>query len=236
MSAFLYGIGLQFRMDARNRGILLTYYVVPLVFYAFMGGIFTSIDPAAKETLIQSMTIFGVTMGAYLGTPIPLTELYGSELRKAYRVGGIPLWTAALNNFLSGFLHLFAMSLILFLTAPLLFQAACPAGLPAYFLALALFLAVSLAVGTVLGLFAKSAAKLTMVSQFLFLPSIMLSGIMFPASMLPKPLALLGQLFPATWSHRLLCGDWAAVWPLAGFLVAALLLAVWRLHTLRKAS
>lgn len=106
MSALLYGIALQWKLDIRNKGILLTYYIVPLVFFVFMGGIFTSIEPEANQTIIQSMTVFGVTMGAYLGTPAPLVELYSSEIKKAYKVGGIPLWTAALNNAVSGFIHL----------------------------------------------------------------------------------------------------------------------------------
>lgn len=32
MSAFLYGIGLQFRMDIRSRSLLVTCYLVPLMF------------------------------------------------------------------------------------------------------------------------------------------------------------------------------------------------------------
>lgn len=207
MNAFLYGVILQWKLDFRNKGVLLTYYVVPLVFFAFMGGIFSSINPTAKDTLIQSMTVFGVTMGAILGAPAPLVELYGSEIKKAYKVGGIPLWVASINNFISAFVHLFIMSLVLFTVAPLAFDAKTPANLTQYFLSLAIFIIVSLAVGTVLGLFIKNTARLTMVSQFIFLPSIMLSGIMFPANMLPKVLGNVGQIFPATWGFKLMTNE-----------------------------
>lgn len=37
MNAFLYGVALQWKLDLRNKGILLSYYIVPLVFFAFMG-------------------------------------------------------------------------------------------------------------------------------------------------------------------------------------------------------
>ena len=56
--------------------------------------------------------------------------------------------------------------------------------------------------GSVLGLAAKSQAKLTMAAQLVFLPSIMLSGIMFPASLLPGPLEGAGRIFPAFWGYR----------------------------------
>lgn len=207
MSAFLYGVVLQWKLDFRNKGVLLTYYVVPLVFFAFMGGIFSSINPTAKDTLIQSMTVFGVTMGAILGAPIPLVELYGSEIKKAYKVGGMPLWVASINNFISAFVHLFIMSLVIFIIAPLAFDAKIPPDLALYFLSLAIFIIVSLAVGTVLGLLIKNTSKLTMASQFIFLPSIMLAGIMFPVNMLPKVLENIGKIFPATWGFKLMTSE-----------------------------
>lgn len=207
MSAFLYGVALQWKLDFRNKGVLLTYYVVPLVFFAFMGGIFSSINPASKDTLIQSMTVFGVTMGAFLGAPTPLVELYGSEIKKAYKVGGIPLWVAAINNFISAFIHLFIMSLVIFFVAPLVFDAKIPGKPLLYLLSLAIFIIVSLSVGTVLGLLIKNPSKLTILAQLLFLPSIMLSGIMFPASMLPKALETVSVIFPATWGFELMTSE-----------------------------
>ena len=130
MSAFLYGVGLQWRMDIRNKGILLTYYVVPLLFFAFMGIIFTSIFPDISSTLIQAMTVFGVSMGACLGAPASLAEVFGSDTKKAYRIGRIPLWSVAANSFVSGFIHLFIMSLLILLIAPAAFQAEVPGNLP----------------------------------------------------------------------------------------------------------
>ena len=194
MDAFLYGAMLQWKLDLRNKVILLTYYVVPLVFFGFMGAIFSSINPEAKNSLIQSMTIFGVTMGAFLGTPPPLIELYGSDIMKAYKVGGIPLWTAAVNNFISAFFHLFIMSFIIFLLAPLAFGAKVPENISVYFFALTVFIIVSLSVGTALGLLIKSISKLTIFSQIIFLPSLMLSGIMFPTSLLPSVLEKAGMI------------------------------------------
>ncbi len=207
MSAFLYGIGLQWKLDLRNKGIIITYYVVPLIFFAFMGGIFTSINPTAKDTLIQSMTVFGVMMGAILGTPTPLVELYRSEIKKAYKVGGIPLWLGVVNNAVSAFIHLFIMIMVIYFVAPIAFKATVPPNIVLHFLSVAIFIVVSLSVGTVLGLFVKDTSKLVMLSQLVFLPSIMLSGIMFPVELLPNALQTVGKIFPATWGYRLMKGD-----------------------------
>ena len=69
MGAFLYGTALQWRLDIRSRTLLITCYVVPLLFFAMMGGIFTSVNPSARETLVPSMTVMGVSMGALIGLP-----------------------------------------------------------------------------------------------------------------------------------------------------------------------
>ncbi|BES66393.1 hypothetical protein SANA_28320 [Gottschalkiaceae bacterium SANA] len=224
MNAFLFGVALQWKIDLRNRGILLTYYLVPLVFFAFMSGIFSSINPAAKETLIQSMTIFGVTMGAILGASAPLVDLYGSEIKKAYKMGGIPLWVATVNNLISAFIHLYIMSLIIFFLAPIFFDARLPVELGVYFISLALFILASLGVGTVLGLLVKSTSRLTLVAQFVFLPSIMLGGIMFPSDLLPKAFTAASLVFPATWGFKLMTSrvlDFQFILPLLVILVVS---------------
>ena len=236
MGRFLYGIMLQWKLDLSNKGIIITYYIVPIVFFAFMGGIFTSTDPEAYKTLLPAMTVFGVTMGAMIGSPTPLVETFGSDIKKAYRVGGIPLWTAVVNNFISGFIHLFIMSLVIFFVAPIAFDAIVPNNAILYFSNLALFIATCLSVGTVLGLLVKSLSKLTMISQFIFLPSIMLSGIMFPANMLPDFLQGLGKVFPATWGfENMVKGkfDIATILPLIIIFIICLLISLWRLNRLK---
>ncbi|NLP35787.1 MAG: ABC transporter permease [Clostridiales bacterium] len=232
MKAFLYGVALQWKLDLRNKGILVTYYFVPLLFFLFIGTIFTSINPLAKDTLIQSMTIFAITMGAFLGTPIPLVELYSGDIRKAYQVGGIPLWTGAVNNFISAFVHLFISSLIIYVIAPLAFDAKVPENPYQYFGFLAIFLITCISIGGLLGLFVKSVSKLTMYSQILFLPSLMLSGIMFPADMLPKALEYAGYIFPATWALKILTSpnpEFLWFLPIILIFVATLTLGIYKL-------
>lgn len=204
MNTFFYGIGLQWKMDIRSKTMLITCYLVPLLFFALMGSIFIKVMPEMKETLISSMIVMGVSMGAFIGMPASLVEAYGSDVKKLYRSNGMPLALSLITMALSSFLHLMLLSVILLLAAPAAFKAALPKSLPLFFAALIPYTAASLSLGAVLGLAVKSQAKLTMLSQLVFLPSLMLSGIMFPAQFLPKPLAMLGNLFPAAWGCRLM--------------------------------
>ena len=105
---------------------------------------------------------------------------------------------------LSAFVHLIMTCIVILLLAPILFKTNLPSQFPLFFLALAIYIFVSLSIGSILGLTVKNQAKLTMIAQLVFLPSIMLSGIMFPITLLPDFLQVIGRLSPASWGYRLM--------------------------------
>lgn len=204
MSAFLYGLALQWKLDIRSKALLVTCYVVPLIFFLLMGSVFTSVMPDMKETLIPSMIVMGVSMGAFIGLPPTLIETYGGDMKKVYKANGVPLYSGLVTMFLSAFLHLMIVCTMIMLLAPVLFQAALPENFVQFYFALAVYVIVSLGIGCVLGLVVKNQARMAMAAQLVFLPSIMLSGIMFPADLLPDMLALIGRMLPAFWGYRLM--------------------------------
>ncbi len=207
MNGFLYGVALQWKLDMRSRSLIVTCYIVPLIFFLLMGGIFTAVMPEMKNSLIQSMIVMSVSMGAFIGLPPSLIETFGSDIKNVYKANGVPLYSALITMLLSAFIHLMIICVIILLLAPLLFDAALPAHLSFFFLALALYVAVSLGIGSILGLAVKNQAKLTMIAQLVFLPSIMLSGIMFPVRLLPGFLETTGRIFPAFWGYKLMSDD-----------------------------
>lgn len=207
MKGLLYGIGLQFKMDLRSKSLLITCYVVPLVFFLIMGTIFTSLMPNVKTSLISSMIIMTVTMASLIGVPPSLVEIYGSEIKKMYQVNGISLSFGLLAIMIFAFIHIMIVSIIILILAPVLFAAVIPANIGVYLLKVAFFTIVSLSIAGILGLMIKKQAKLTMISQLIFLPSIMLSGIMFSVTLLPVFLKNIGYFFVATWGNLLLSGE-----------------------------
>ena len=204
MNGFLYGIALQWKLDIRSRSLLVTCYIVPLIFFLLMGGIFTSVMPEMRSTLIQSMIVMSVSMGAFIGLPPSLIETYGNDVKKVYKANGVPIYLGLITMFLSAFIHLMISCIIILSLAPILFKATLPVQLPLFVLALAVYIIVSLSIGSILGLTVKNQAKLTMIAQLVFLPSIMLSGIMFPITLLPDFLETIGRIFPAFWGYRLM--------------------------------
>jgi len=151
MSGFFYGVALQWKLDIRSRSLLVTCYVVPLIFFLLMGGIFTSVMPGMRSTLIQSMVVMSVSMGAFIGLPPSLIETYGSDISKVYKANGVPVYLGLVTMFLSAWIHLMISCAVIVLLAPLLFEAVLPAQLPIFFVALAIYIMVSLSIGSMLG-------------------------------------------------------------------------------------
>lgn len=204
MNGFWYGLLLQLKLDIRSKTLLITCYIVPLIFFLLIGGIFISVTPEMKSTLIQSMIVMNISMGAIIGLPPTLAETYGSDIQKVYKANGVPIYLGFVTIFLSTFVHLMISSSVIIVLAPLIFEANLPVQLPYFFLGLTMYIIVALGIGGVLGLVVKNRAKLTMVSQLVFLPSIMLSGIMFPIDLLPDFLLIIGRIFPASWGYQLM--------------------------------
>lgn len=198
MKAFFQYLWIQFRMDLRDRGTLMTFYLMPLLFFAVMGSVFSAVNPLIKPTLAVTMTIFAVTMGAVMGAPVPLVKMRETGTLRAFQVNGIPGPAVLAVQAISAFIHLFLVSLIIYVASPLAFHSDAPRNPALYFAVLALFLAASVGIGMLIGVTARSQSFASMLSMLVFFPSVMLSGVMFSASMLPKAFRFLGRVFPAT--------------------------------------
>jgi ABC-2 type transport system permease protein len=108
-------------------------------------------------------------------------------------------------------------------------------------LASVLFIAANLAVGFTFSTVAGNQLQAMQMAMFFFLPSILLSGFMFPFRGMPEWAQWLGEILPLTHFLRivrgiLLKGNEAAeilpeMWPIAAFLVAAAAIALARYRT-----
>lgn len=74
------------------------------------------------------------------------------------------------------------------------------------YVAISLFIAASLALGLVISTFAKTQFQAMQLSVFIYLPSILLSGFMFPFAGMPYFAQWLAELFPLTHCVRLVRG------------------------------
>ncbi|HEY2819347.1 MAG TPA: ABC transporter permease [Casimicrobiaceae bacterium] len=132
----------------------------------------------------------------------------------------------------------FIQSAIILGAARLLFDVPMLGSLVLLFLAMMLYIASLLALGFTISTLAKNQLQAMQMTFFFFLPSLLLSGFMFPFRGMPEWAQTLGEIFPLTHFLRivrgiLLKGNVSSevlphLWPIALFLVAVATLALLR--------
>jgi ABC-2 type transport system permease protein len=129
------------------------------------------------------------------------------------------------------------VAVILF-AAKLLFGVPMVGSLALLSIALIVFIAANLAVGFTFSTLAKNQLQAMQMAFFFFLPSILLSGFMFPFRGMPEWAQWLGEILPLTHFLRILRGillkgnDMAEIlpnlWPVALFLLVVATIALLR--------
>jgi ABC-2 type transport system permease protein len=105
-------------------------------------------------------------------------------------------------------------------------------------LGLMIFIVANLAVGFLFSTVARNQLQAMQMSFFFFLPSILMSGFMFPFRGMPVWAQVVGEALPLTHFLRVVRGVmlkgsglpdvWADIWPMLAFLLAASALAIAR--------
>ena len=152
------------------------------------------------------MSLFAISMGAVLGVPPPILKMRESGTLRAFRVNGIPGEAILFSQGISAFLHLCLVTAVITVTAPIIYGASRPDNYFIYTAIMMLMIIASIILGLMIGVVAKNTAMSITLSQLVFLPSLMLGGLMFPSTMLPKPLMYLGRILPATHAMQALSG------------------------------
>lgn len=200
MRALGYSIWIQWKLDFRNKSMLTSYYVLPIAFFLIVGAIYKEVTPTYQESIIPSMSVLAVAIAAYLGTPGPINAFFTSESKKTYIVGNIDLKVILLSTFVSAFTHMAIIGTGIIITAPLIFDAVLPTNMFAYIGWLVLTITIHIVIGMIIGITTKNNSSMTMASQLAFLPTMLLCGIILPASILPDILQNFGKILPATYS------------------------------------
>jgi len=127
---------------------------------------------------------------------------------------------------------------VILLAARYLFGVPITGSLALLSLVLVVFIAANLSIGFTFSTVAANQLQAMQMSFFFFLPSILLSGFMFPYRGMPGWAQALGEILPLTHFLRIVRGIllkgngwvevWPELWPLLAFMLAAMALALLR--------
>src|SRR5439155_22525614 len=123
------------------------------------------------------------------------------------------------------------MTLVLLL-ARLIFKVPMYGNLGVLYVAVLLFIAANLTLGLTFSTLARNQLQAMQMTFFFFLPSILLSGFMFPFRGMPEWAQVIGNVLPLTHFLVLVRGVllkgsplhdlWPQIWPIAAFMLAVI--------------
>ncbi len=222
MTALVQHFLFEFRTGLRNKDRLLLNYLFPLGFYAMMGLLMVNINPMFQETMLPAMVVFTVLSAAILGLPSPLVEARDSGIFRSYRINGVPSLAILTIPAATTLFHGLIVSAIIAVTAKPLFGAPLPVDWVSFW-AITLLMALACSgLGALIGVISSNSQVTVLWSQLIYLPSMMLSGMMVPLALLPSGLARAAALLPATHAMRAYTA-FAYGWPVGGNALASVL-------------
>lgn len=206
MTAFINHFSFEFRTGIREKTLLLMNYLFPLGFYFMISLFMGQLNPYFHETMLPGMVVFTIITATILGLPNPLVSARESGIYRSYKINGVPAMSILTIPVLSTMIHVIIATIIIAATATLFFGATLPVSWPAFFLIVLLTEFVCAGFGVLIGVISKNTRVTILWSQLIFLPSMMLGGIMVPNNVLPPLLSKISMLLPATYATNALQG------------------------------
>jgi len=197
VNAFKSHFSFEFRTGIRDKTLLLMNYLLPLLLYAFLGFLLTDLSPFFAETMIPAMILFAILSGTVLGLPNPLVTARESGIFRSYKINGVPTISILSIPALTTVLHSLVVAVIITATAPLLFDAPPPVNWPSFVLVFLLAAFAHAGLGLLIGVISSTVRGVVLWSQLIYLPSMLIGGLMFPQALLPFVLAKIGMLLPS---------------------------------------
>lgn len=198
MNAFIHHFSFEFRTGIRNKQLLMMNYLFPLGFYLLMGFVMAEINPLFREDIIPAMVVFGILAATLLGIPDPLVNARENGIFRSYKINGVPSLSILVIPALTVALHLAIVAGIITASAPLLFDAPLPQNWLNFVLITASMALACAGLSVLIGVVSPSSRMTVLWSQLVFVPSMILGGLMLPYTMLPEAAQKLAQLLPAT--------------------------------------
>ncbi len=198
MSAFTNHFSFEFRTGIRNKTLLLMNYLFPLGFFLMMGAIMPSINPLFLQDLLPAMIVFAVVAATMLGIPDPLVSARENGIFRSYKINGVPSFSILIIPVLTTMLHLTIVSALITAGSAVLFKAPLPQNWGWFIITFLVLALANAAIAVLIGVVSPNTRATVLWSQVLFIPSMLLGGLMVPHSMLPKIALQFAQLLPAS--------------------------------------
>jgi ABC-2 type transport system permease protein len=151
------------------------------------------------------MCIFAMMGGGLLAMGGPMVEARDAGIYRSFKINGVPALSILTVPMVTTVFQVLVVTAIITLSGPL-FKGTLPANWGG-FLLVTLVMAFSFsAIGALIGVVSTDSRSTVLYSQLIFLPSILLGGLMIPIDVLPQSVRAFSGLLPTTYAMQAILG------------------------------
>jgi ABC-2 type transport system permease protein len=166
----------------------------------------TTVNPFFREAMLPGMVLFAVMSASLLAAPSALVQARENGVFRSFRINGVPSLSILSIPVIGGALHVAAVAAVISLAGARLFGGRVPSSVAGFAAAGLLSYATYAGLGLLIGVAADKDSTAILVAQLVFVPSILLGGLMVPEGVLPPGLQRIALLLPATHCMRSFAG------------------------------
>lgn len=204
MKAIMNHLGFEFKSVIRDKTLLLMNYLFPLIFYFMMAAIMPSVYADFSKGMVPGMIVFTIMVSSLLGMPNPMVLNKEKGIYRSYKIHGVPLKSVFIIPVITTMIHITIVSIIIFVSAMLIFKAAMPANILGFIGTYVVVLFAFSGLGILIGVCSPNGRLTVLLAQAVFLPSMILGGVMMPASVLSKSIQKASMLLPTSYATNAL--------------------------------
>jgi ABC-2 type transport system permease protein len=198
MTAFFHYLSYDFKNGLREKSLLLLNYLFPLGLFIMMGFLLTGVNPDFKTTIIPAMIIISTMSVTLLGMPNPIVADRLAGVYRSFKINGIPAAHILAVPPLGNLVHVIIVSVLITIIGYPLFDASLPVNWLAFGLIVLVQFFAMAGLGMLIGVISPNGNTTVLFSQLIFLPSMIIGGLMMSFDFLSPAMQRLALLLPAT--------------------------------------
>lgn len=202
MNGFASHLTYDLKSGVRDKSLMLMNYLFPVAFCLMIGMFMPRINPEFLTIMVPGMVLFAIMSGTLMTIPLTLITARKGGIFRSFRVNGVPAVSLITIPIIGSVLHMAAAAAILTVISGAVFGALLPTNWAWFLITFLLTSACLASIGVLIGIIAQSSRNGTLIAQAVYIPSIMLGGLMVPEALLPDGLKAAASLFPATHAMR----------------------------------
>lgn len=202
MNGYIYHLLYDFRTGVKDKSLMLMNYLFPLAFLLMTGLFMTPLNPFFKDIMIPGMVVFAAMTSALMALSGTIISDREAGIYRSFRVNGVPSSSLITIPILSGLVHALAAAALITAVSAFVFGGKVPVNW-GWFVLVYLLAALSLStLGILIGIVSPSQRAGLLLAQAIYIPSVLLSGMMVPLDLIPDNLSFFVSLLPASHAVR----------------------------------